>query len=146
MPLDDLSGSIAALADAADRPDWSCLEEIDVPQRQGPLSHAVDEAAFNRLLNTSPSCSHFRTLALSSLPHAGDWLNVIPSPALGLHLQDGEFRLCLATVSTSGCLRRVPSARSARGLLTLMVTTTWVVVAMETGSFDTTLSAMQSSQ
>ena len=33
VPLDDLSGSIVALADAADRPDWSCLEEIDVPQR-----------------------------------------------------------------------------------------------------------------
>ena len=96
VPLNDLSGSIAALADAADRPDWSCLEEIDVPQRQGPLSHAFDEAAFNRLLNTSPSSSCFRALALSSsLPHAGDWLNVIPSPALGLHLQDKEFRLCL---------------------------------------------------
>ena len=27
--------------------------------------------------------------------HAGDWLNVVPSPALGLHLQDREFRLCL---------------------------------------------------
>ena len=96
MPLDDLSGSIAALADAADRPDWSCLEEIDVPQQQGPLSHAVDEAAFNHLLNTSPSCSHCRALALSSsLSHAGDWLNVIPSLALGLHIQDKEFRLCL---------------------------------------------------
>ena len=95
VPLDDLSGSIAALADAANRPDWSCLEEIDVPQWQGPLSHTVDEAAFNRLLNTSPSCSRFRALALSSLPHAGDWLNVIPFPALGLHLQDKEFRLCL---------------------------------------------------
>ena len=81
--------------DAAGRPDWSCLDEKDVPQRQGPLSHTVDEAAFNRLLNTSPSCSRFRALALSFLPHAGDWLNVIPSPALGLHLQDKEFRLCL---------------------------------------------------
>ena len=96
MPLDDLSGSIAALADAADRPDWSCLEEIDVPQQQGPLSQAVDEAAFNHLLKTSPSCSRCRALALSSsLSHAGDWLHVIPSPALGLHLQDKEFRLCL---------------------------------------------------
>ena len=96
VPLEDLTGSITALADAADRLDWSCLEEIDVPLRQGPLSHAVDEATFNRLLNSSPNCSCFRALALSSsLPHAGDWLNVVPSPALGLHLQGKEFRLCL---------------------------------------------------
>ena len=26
------------------------------------------------------------------LPHAGDWLSVIPSPALGLNLRGGEFR------------------------------------------------------
>ena len=25
----------------------------------------------------------------------GDWLNVVPSPSLGLHLHDREFRLCL---------------------------------------------------
>ena len=35
-------------------------------------------------------------LALSSsIPHAGDWLNVVPSSALGLHLHDWEFRVCL---------------------------------------------------
>ena len=86
VPLDDLSGSIVALADAADRPDWSCLEEIDVPQRQGPLSHAVDEAAFNRLLNTSPSCSRFRALALSSSLPPSCWRlakrDPFPSPWL----------------------------------------------------------------
>lgn len=27
--------------------------------------------------------------------HAGEWLSVVPSRALGLHLQDWEFRLCL---------------------------------------------------
>ena len=37
-----------------------------------------------------------RALALSSaLPHAGNWLNGIPSSTLGLHLQDQEFRYCL---------------------------------------------------
>ena len=35
-------------------------------------------------------------MALScAIPHAGDWLNVVPSAALGLHLSDQEFRLCL---------------------------------------------------
>ena len=37
-----------------------------------------------------------KALALSTaIPHAGDWLNVIPSHALGLHLHDWDFRLCL---------------------------------------------------
>ena len=30
-------------------------------------------------------------LASLGLPHAGEWLNVIPSPALGLHLRPPEF-------------------------------------------------------
>ena len=30
-------------------------------------------------------------LASLGLPHAGDWLNVVPSPALGLHLRPTEF-------------------------------------------------------
>ena len=43
-----------------------------------------------------------------SLPHAGDWLHVIPSPVLGLHLRPVEFtimikyRLGISTYSTSG--------------------------------------------
>ena len=31
-------------------------------------------------------------LASLGLPHAGDWLNVIPSPVLGLHVRPQEFR------------------------------------------------------
>uniref|UniRef100_A0A1X7T0K2 Uncharacterized protein n=1 Tax=Amphimedon queenslandica TaxID=400682 RepID=A0A1X7T0K2_AMPQE len=30
-----------------------------------------------------------------SIPHAGDWLNALPSPNDELHLLDSEFRLCL---------------------------------------------------
>ena len=30
-------------------------------------------------------------LASLGLPHAGDWLNVVPSPSLGLHLCPPEF-------------------------------------------------------
>ena len=37
-----------------------------------------------------------RALALStSLSHAGDWLNVLPSPSLGLTLHSQDFRFCL---------------------------------------------------
>ena len=48
-----------------------------------------------RLVQQKDACdARSRALALSStLPHAGHWLNVGPSPTLGLHLQDREFRL-----------------------------------------------------
>ena len=89
------SPAVAALATAAARPDWQCLDDIDVPLRQHPLSLTIDKASHQNLLSSSPSIRS-RALALSSsLPHAGDWLNVVPSPSLGLHLQDREFRRCL---------------------------------------------------
>ena len=34
-------------------------------------------------------------IIIMAIPHAGDWLNVVPSQALGLHLQDWEFRVSL---------------------------------------------------
>ena len=71
------------------------MDEIDVPLRQRPLSRSIDEAVFTSLCESAPD-TRSRALALSSsLPHAGDWLNAIPSSSLGLHLQDKEFRLCL---------------------------------------------------
>ena len=49
----------------------------------------------SKLLFSAPTIRS-RALALSSaLPHAGDWLNGVPSPALSLHLLDREFRCCL---------------------------------------------------
>ena len=86
---------VAALSAAASRPDWQCLEDIDVPLKQYSLSIAIDEALYRYLLSTASS-THAHALALSSaLPHAGDWLNGVPSATLGLHLQDQEFRCCL---------------------------------------------------
>ena len=84
--------SLVLLAKAAARPEWCSYHEIDVSPVQHCLSHAVDEASFSALLVSSPDT----TLAVSSaIQHAGDWLNVVPSSALGLYLQDREFRLCL---------------------------------------------------
>ena len=58
------------------------------------LSHSINEASFQHL-SSAPS-TRLQALVLSSaLPHAGDWLNVVPTPSLGLHLQDSKFRLCL---------------------------------------------------
>ena len=90
-----LDPAVSALATAASQPDWQQLEVIDVPLRQHHLSQAIDESVHQQLLS-SASSPRDRALALSTtLPHAGDWLNCVPSSALGLHLQDREFRCCL---------------------------------------------------
>ena len=71
------------------------MEEVDILLRQRALSKMTDDATFNSFLASAPdTCA--RALAMSSaLPHAGDWLKVVPSPALGLHLHDREFRICI---------------------------------------------------
>ena len=91
-----LSPALADLALAAGRADWSSdIQSLDVSPCQHQLSQAIDQACFTRLLQQSPN-PRFRALALScAIPHAGDWLRVIPSSTLGLHLLDWEFRLCL---------------------------------------------------
>ena len=90
-----ITHAVSSLALEAARPDWQCLDDIDVPLRQKCLSHVVDKVCFQQLLASAPTCRS-RALALSSsLPHAGDWLNVVPSSTLGLHLHDREFRFCL---------------------------------------------------
>ena len=86
---------LSALAGTAGRPEWVSLQEIDVPLRQRSLSHSIDEASLNLLLSSAPDS---RSLALAhscALPHAGDWLNAVPSSPLSLHLMDREFRVCL---------------------------------------------------
>ena len=93
--LQHLSQSICSLAIAAARYDWSSIENIDVPLLSYSLSRVVHDACFSALLDSAPDV-HSRALALSSaIPHAGDWLNVVPSSSLGLHLLDCEFRPCL---------------------------------------------------
>jgi hypothetical protein len=51
-------------------------------------------------LSSSPRCKAL--LLSSSIPHSGDWLHVVPSPALGLHLKDPEFRSCLKYPASLG--------------------------------------------
>ena len=87
--------AINALAKSVARPDWISIESIDVPLRGHSLSHSIDDACFSFLVESSPDVRS-KALALSSaLPHARDWLNVVPCSALGLHLMDCEFCLCL---------------------------------------------------
>ena len=86
---------MASLTDAAARPEWTDLEHVNIPLNQRSLSRTIDEATHHRLLSSAPD-TRSQALALSTgLPHAGDWLNVIPSAQLGLHLHDCDFRCCL---------------------------------------------------
>jgi hypothetical protein len=51
--------------------------------------------SMTNLTSTAPD-THSRALVLSSsFRHAGDWLNVVPSASLGLHIHDQEFRISL---------------------------------------------------
>ena len=94
-PSCHMSPAVTALSLAANRPEWIDLDSIDVPIRQHPLSISIDEAVYNHLISTAPdTCSRALVLS-SSLPHAGDWLNVVPSASLGLHIHDQEFRYSL---------------------------------------------------
>ena len=90
-----LTPALSDLAAAVRREDWLTIENVDVPLRQHLLSRCIDETSFNLLVSGAPN-TRSKALALSTaIPHAGDWLNVVPSKALGLHLHDWEFRLCL---------------------------------------------------
>ena len=91
QPSPHLSHALGLLASSASRPNWLVLEDVDVPLHQKHLSLAIDDASHQELV-TSTSSTRARALAVSSaLPPAGDWLNGVPSAALGLHLKDKEY-------------------------------------------------------
>ena len=47
------------------------------------------------ILSSAPDVRSRALVLSSALPHAGDWLNVVPSTSLDLHLHDKEFRFSL---------------------------------------------------
>ena len=91
----NFSDCIIALAEAADHPDWVSMEAIDVPIYQRPLTHCIVEFTFSRVISSAPDPRFSALVLYTALPHAGDWLSVIPSSTLGLHLSGDEYRPCL---------------------------------------------------
>ena len=90
-PFSHTSSTLVSLAVAIDWPKWSSLDAIDVPLHQHLLSHAIDEASHHHLLSTAPD-TRSRALALSSsLYHAGNWLNVVPSAPWVSISMNGSF-------------------------------------------------------
>ena len=84
------------LTDAAKMDDWLSVsvDDIDILLHHRALYHKIDEACYNSLLATTPdtrSCTDLST----AISHAGDWLSMVPSMALGLNFHSQEFCLSL---------------------------------------------------
>ena len=62
--------------------------ECLVAVTQKELSRRLDVIGHEELLESADAVEDRARLASLSLPHSGDWLNVVPYPALGLHLQN----------------------------------------------------------
>ena len=103
---------------------------MDIQLKQRALSKVNDQAYSNRFLDEAPeTCT--KALALSTaICHAGDWLHVVPSSVLGLHLHGQEFCHCLqywlgvqmlcSTGQEHKCLRRGLDVQSASQLPTVL--------------------------
>ena len=92
-----LISAISSLAAAKLHPNWVSVESIEshVSIHQHSLSRCIDEVSYGQFLTSAPNiCSQAFVRSLSLL-HAGGWLTVVLSAALGLRLSDREFRPCL---------------------------------------------------
>ena len=59
---------------------------------QKQLCNLVNQAVSNNLQAIADSMRDKARLGSVGLPHAGDWLNVVPCPSLGLQLRPSEFK------------------------------------------------------
>ena len=96
IPLGNLKAAIPVLLTTASHPEWQNLENIDVPLYQRHVSATIDEAIQLCLLSTASSICEQALVHSSAFPHAGDWLNGVPSSTLGLHFKDQESRVACA--------------------------------------------------
>ena len=91
LPLATL-GAVTDLAHSYQPPSWSLLEDIDVHYDRRSCRNAL-----TRQLPVAAPDIRLRALAMSlAPPHPGDWLNATPSRALGLHIPNRDFILCLS--------------------------------------------------
>ena len=95
VPVSYVASAFPLFSRASGLPDVSSFDSFDFPVSQKALSRAIDQCNFDHLLEDSPDLRSRALLLSTSIPHAGDWLGVLPSSNLGLHFLDCEFRLCL---------------------------------------------------
>ena len=72
------------------------LSEDDLfGMNQRSISVQIDLQLQSRLAESLTSMRDKARMASLSLAHSGDWINVVPSPVLGLHLRPQEFRYAM---------------------------------------------------
>ena len=89
-----LAPTLEDLVSSTGRDNWSSLERVDVRVRQRALSRVIDQASLDHLINRAPNVLAKAWALSSSIPHVSNWLHVVLSAALGLHLHDLEIHLC----------------------------------------------------
>ena len=85
-PLSRLIISSISMPDAS-------LVETGLSQKE--LSWQVDYASYGHLLETATDNRARARLRSVALPHAGDFLTVVPSTSLGLAIPSAEFTMCV---------------------------------------------------
>jgi hypothetical protein len=84
----DIGSAMALLREKVDE-----LAPEEIPEMtQKMISFEIDKNLKHGLVQSLSVKRDKARLASLGLPHAGDWLNVIPSPVLGLHVRPQEFR------------------------------------------------------
>ena len=84
----DITTAMALLREKADE-----ISPEEVPgMSQKMISLEIDKKLKISLVQSLTEKRDKARLASLGLPHAGDWLNVTPSPILGLHVRPQEFR------------------------------------------------------
>ena len=127
-----IAPALAELAEVTGNPDWHSLKDVDIPFQQWALSRAIDQANYATLIDRSHN-SRSRALALSTaIPHARDWLPVVPSQALGYRPRTGSSAFASSTGWDFGWWRRGPDVLSGRWTLTPLGTIRLVVEVMGT--------------
>ena len=126
--------AVSALSHAASRPDWQCLEDVDVPLKQQPLLAAIDEALHQHLPRQHPPSvpapwpSHLPCLMLatgSTAFHLLRWVFTFKTRSFGAVCATGwEYPFTAPPT-------HVPNAIIQQ---TPLVTTRWAVGAMGIGS------------
>ncbi len=104
-----LGNAVVSLSSSASRTDWVKTDHIDIPLRQRPLSRAIDEVILYTKNCWTPLPPPVPALWL---PYRTPETEYPPAPALGLYMQDREFRCCLRYTGSASLSTALPTCMS----------------------------------
>jgi hypothetical protein len=90
VPWRPVQGALKLLRLSTEDPSWTELS-LEEPLSQNFLSKKIEEKILAKLLEQASIDHDIVRLHSVCLHHAGDWLNAVPSRALGLSLHPHEF-------------------------------------------------------